>query len=200
MRLRPLLTLSAALAATLTVFGCASDSTTAPPPSSSAAAPAQPSQSLLGGLLGGTTTTTQTITPLKRATPLAQNISVTKNIGVLGGTIVVPGAGFTLVVPPLAVSKTMTFTVTALAGSNVAYEFGPHGTKFLLPLVATQNLVGTNASTLSVGLSLGYFPDSSNPTSVSELLGVQVDLLKLVGVSSISHFSGYIYATGRSDE
>lgn len=200
MRLRPLLTLSVALAATLTAFGCASDTTTAPPPSPAVSAPAQPSQSLLGGLLGGTSTTTQTINPLKRNTPLAKNITVSKNIGILGGTISIPAAGLTLVVPPLAVGRTLTFSVTALAGSNVAYEFAPHGTKFLLPLVMTQNLVGTNASLLSVGLSLGYFPDSKNPTSVSELLGVQVDLLKLVGVSTISHFSGYIYATGRSDE
>lgn len=199
MRLRPLLTLSVAFAATLSAFGCASDTTTAPPASPSVAAPSQPSQSLLGGLLGGTTTT-QTITPLTRSTPLAKNITVTKNIGVLGGTISVPGAGLTLVVPPLAVSKTITFSVTALAGSNVAYEFAPHGTKFLVPLVATQNLVGTNSSVLSLGLSLGYFPDSSNPTSVSELLSVQVDLLKLTAVSTISHFSGYIYAVGRTDE
>ena len=200
MRLRPLITLSVALAATLTAFGCASDSTTAPPAKAPAPAPAQPSQSLLGGLLGGTSTTTQKITPLTRNTPLAKNITVTKNIGVLGGTITVPGAGLTLVVPPLAVGRTMTFSVTALAGSNVAYEFGPHGTKFLLPLVMTQSLVGTNAPLVNVNLSLGYFPDSSNPTSVSELLGVQVDLLKLVGVSTISHFSGYIYVSGRSDE
>jgi hypothetical protein len=199
MRLRSLLTLSVALAATITIAGCTSDSSTAPQTPAPAAAPAAPSQSLLGGLLGGTTAS-QTITPLRRNTPLAKPITVTKNIGVLGGTIVVPGAGFTLVVPPLAVGKTMTFSVTALAGSNVAYEFGPHGTKFLLPLVATQNLAGTNAPALSVGLSLGYFPDSNNPTSVSELLGVQVDLLKLVGVSTISHFSGYIYAVGRGGE
>jgi hypothetical protein len=76
----------------------------------------------------------------------------------------------------------------------------PHGTKFLLPLVATQSLVNTNSkSILNLKLSLGYYTDPSRITTVSELLGVQLDLLKLTAVSTIPHFSGYIFASGRED-
>ena len=66
-------------------------------------------------------------------------------VGPLGGTLSLPGAGLLVVVPPLALSSRQTITVTAVAGSNVAYEFAPHGLKFNLPLVVTQNLGVTQA-------------------------------------------------------
>jgi hypothetical protein len=119
----------------------------------------------------------------------------------LGGVIAIPAAGLTLVVPPLAVAKSTNFAITARRGSYVAYDMEPHGTKFLLPLVATQSLANTNAPGLvNLNLSLGYYPDSKNVTSVSELLSVQIDLLKLTAVSTIPHFSGYIYASGLEDQ
>jgi hypothetical protein len=94
-------------------------------------------------------------------------------------------------------------SVTALAGSSVAYEFEPHGIKFTVPLVATQSLKGTQAQTggLINPLSLfaGYFPDSKQITSVSELLNLNVNVLGQTSVLTIWHFSGYIIATGRSD-
>ena len=102
-------------------------------------------------------------------------------------------------VPPLAVAKSTTFRITARAGDAVAYEFEPHGTKFTLPLVVTQNLrnVKVDKNLLGLGLSLGYFPDSKQPTSVTELLNVNVDLLGQTAISTVWHFSGYIYASGR---
>jgi hypothetical protein len=198
MRLRSFTTFAVAAAATFTAFGCSNESPAGP--KSVSAPTTEASSSLLGGLLGGSTTAT-TITPLLRTTPLASNITVTKTIGVLGGTIAIPGAGVSIVVPPLAVSKNTNFSVTARAGSNVAYDFAPSGLKFLTPLVMTQNLTNTNASSLlNLSLSLGYYPDPSRITSVTELLGVKVDLLKITAVATISHFSGYIFATGRDEE
>jgi hypothetical protein len=195
MRLRLLSTLTFAVAAALTISACATDNSTAPqtpmtPPSAGSA-------SLLGGLLG--TTATKTITPLQRSTPLATNLTTSARIGALGGTLSLPGAGLTVVVPPLAVLTTTTISVTALAGSNVAYEFAPHGLKFTLPLVMTQNLKMTKMTPtlLGLGLSLGYFPDASHVTSITELLSVNVDLLGTTAVSTIWHFSGYIIASGR---
>src|SRR5579872_342887 len=111
-----------------------SDSPTSPPAMKPPAA--APSQSLLGGLLG----TPEKVVGLQRLTPLAAPITVSKNIGILGGTLSIPQAGLTVVVPPLALSSTKTISITAVAGSTVAYEFSPAGTKFLLPLVATQSL------------------------------------------------------------
>jgi hypothetical protein len=203
MRLRSLTTFAVAVAATFIAYGCAGDSPVAPKaPAAPTIAPADSaSNSLLGGLLGGGTTSTTTINPLLRTKPLASDIVVSKTIGALGGTLSIPGAGLTVVVPPLAILKNTAFKVTARKGSYIAYDFEPHGTKFLLPLVMTQSLVNTQASSLlNLNLSLGYYPDPTKITSVTELLGVQVDQLKLTSVSTIWHFSGYIVATGRSAE
>jgi hypothetical protein len=197
MRLRSLTTFALAASAMITAFACSADSPTAP--KSTIAPTDSASASLLGGLLGGSKTATK-IVPLLRSKPLASDIVVSKTIGVLGGTITIPGAGLTLVVPPLAVGKNTAFKITARKGSYLAYDMEPHGTKFLLPLVATQSLVGTNSNSIvNLKLSLGYYTDPSKITSVSELLGVQVDLLKLTSVTTIPHFSGYIYASGRED-
>jgi hypothetical protein len=153
----------------------------------------------LGGLLG-----TTTVTPLQRIAPLATSQTASATIGILGGVISLPGAGLTIVVPPLAVSKETNFTVTALAGSAVSYEFAPSGIRFTTPLVATQSLKGTQAQSGGLvnplSLSVGYFPDANRITSVTELLNVNVNLLSQTSVFSIWHFSGYIFASGRSDE
>jgi hypothetical protein len=34
---------------------------------------------------------------------------------------------------------------------------------------------------------------------VTEIFGVQLDLLKLTAISTIPHFSGYIFASGRDN-
>jgi hypothetical protein len=160
--------------------------------------PVAPSQSLLGTLLGSP----QTITPLLRTTPLATDLSASGTVGLLGTTIAIPKAGFSIIVPPLAAPFGTRITVTALAGSKVAYEFAPHGLKFLLPVVATQNMAGTQAAiglVSPLSLKLGYFGDDNNNTLVSELLNVNVNLLNLTAISTIWHFSGYIYACGDSN-
>jgi len=200
MRLRSIKTFTVAVAATFAAFACTGDSPAAPN-SVVAPPPAAPSQSLLGGLLGGSSTTTQTINPLLRTTPLANDVTVSQTIGPLGGTIIIPSAGLTLVVPPLAVTRATNFAITARKGNYLAYDMEPHGTKFLIPLVATQSLVNTNArGLLNLSLSLGYYPDGNHVTSVSELLSVQADLLKLTAVATIPHFSGYIFAGGLEEQ
>ena len=192
MRLRSLTTFAIAAAA---MFVAACSDTPSAPQSQPSIAPADTSNALLGLLWSRQTTT---ITPLLRSTPLANDIVVTKTIGVLGGTIVLPEAGLTLVVPPLAVGKATNFKITARKGAYLAYDMEPHGTKFLVPLVATQNISQTNArGLLNLSLSLGYYTDPSKITTVSELFSVQLDLLKLTAVSTIPHFSGYIWASGR---
>ena len=197
MRLR-LLTLSATITAALLAYGCANDSVTAPA-STPVAAAAAASPSLLGSLLGQTTT----VTPLLRKTPIT-SVTASATIGPLGGVLALPSAGLTVVVPPLAVTTATKMSVTAVAGSSVAYEFEPHGIKFSVPLVATQSLKGTQAqsggSINPLSLFAGYFPDSKQITSVSELLNLNVNVLGQTSVLTIWHFSGYIIATGRSSE
>jgi hypothetical protein len=198
MRLRFLSTLTLAVAASLTISACATDNSTAP---SVKTPPPAASSSLLGGLLGAPSTPAKTRTPVLRINPLPTSLTTSAKIGILGGSLSIPGAGITVVVPPLALLSPTTITVNALAGSNVAYEFSPHGLKFALPLIVTQDLKVTRATPelLSLGLSLGYFPDASHVTSVTELLSVNVDLLGLTAVSTVWHFSGYILISGRDE-
>lgn len=179
----------------LALASCSPNEPVAPP----SAAPPAASQSLLGSLTG-VLTSPVTVQPLQRTKPLASNISASAYIGPLGGTISIPGAGLTVVVPALALPSRTLVTVTAMAGSNVAYEFAPHGIKFPVPLVVTQSLTNTQAQSgglvSPLTLKAGYFPDSSNVTSVTELLDVNVNLLSQTAVFTVWHFSGYILAGG----
>jgi hypothetical protein len=141
-----------------------------------------------------------TVVPLHRTSPLPTPESASARIGILGGQLSLPNAGLTVVVPPLAVVTPVTIAATALAGSDVAYEFSPHGLLFLTPLVATQDLRNTEAQSGGLIdpllLSVGYFPDAGNITSVTELLDVQVNLLSQTSTALLSHFSGYMWSSG----
>jgi hypothetical protein len=201
MRVRSLAALIAAVAVSVTLAACGATDSTAPttPAAAPKVAPDVASANLLTTLLGSP----KTITPAHRLTPLASSITVSKNIGILGGTIAIPQAGFSVVIPPLAIPVTKKISVTAMAGDKLAYEFEPHGLKFTLPLVMTQSLTKTDASGGLLGLlnlRVGYFPDNSNVTSVTELLGVQLDLLNQTAITTLWHFSGYIVAVGRDSD
>jgi hypothetical protein len=142
-----------------------------------------------------------TVVPLLRTTPLTTSQSASAQIGALGGRLSLPGAGLTVVIPPLALVTPVTITVTGLAGSNVAYEFSPHGLSFLAPVAATQDLGATQAqaggSIDPLSLFVGYFPDSSSITAVTELLNLQVNLSAQTSTALIRHFSGYMWSSGR---
>jgi hypothetical protein len=187
------------LFAVATLFVVAScDSATAPTSS--------PSSNSASRLLLGPTT----VHPITRNTPLKAPISASATIGLLGGTINLPGAGLRVVVPVLAVKAGTRITVTAVAGSQVAYEFEPHGIRFLTPLLVTQDLNNTSAAgsggllntLLSGGLVAGYFGSltdlnkSGGTALVSELLGVALNLSSKTATFPVFHFSGYLVAMG----
>jgi hypothetical protein len=156
-----------------------------------------PSASLLGTL-----TSLLAVDGLQRTTPLAAPITVSKAIGVDGGTLSIPAAGVTVTIPRGALAQTTTVTMTARAGTVIAYDFAPHGITFAKPLVFQQQLRGTNASLLTAPLlQLGYYSDASLLTKtgalVSELLGGTLNLVTWTFTAPISHFSGYIVCSGR---
>jgi hypothetical protein len=104
----------------------------------------------------------------------------------------------TVLVPALALPSKQLITITALPGSDVAYEFAPHGLKFPVPLIATQTLSSTDAGTGLLDpklLFVGYFTDATKDNVVSELLNVSISAG--TAVFPIWHFSGYIVASGR---
>jgi hypothetical protein len=175
---------------------CATDQPTSPlrlevtPPES-------PSNDLLGTL-----TSLLSVNGVQRTTALPAPITVSKSIGTDGGTLAIPAAGVTVVIPKGALTKTTTITMTARAGTLIAYDFAPHGIVFAKPLVFKQSLKGTNVTLLSAPfLRLGYYADESLLTKtgglVTELLGGVLDTLSWTFTSSIPHFSGYILTSGR---
>lgn len=190
---KALIKTAAAAAIVLGALACGDNSSAPPTPASPSA---QPSKTVLSQ--------PKQVNVLQRKTPLANAITVSKVIGILGGTLSLPDAGLTVVVPPGAVLSPTTISVTALAGSNVAYEFSPHGTQFLLPLIATQNLLITKTSGFNLlSFFAGYYQspaDLGNGTAtITEELSVSIGLLNTIAVFDISHFSGYILATGCDD-
>lgn len=183
-------------------WGCGGrDSATAPSTPVARRAPTQQGERLV---LPNPTT----VNVLQRNAPIAQ-ATTSATIGPFGGTLSIPSAGLTVVVPPFAVSAPLTITITAVAGTQVAYEFGPSGTKFLVPLIATQNLVGTaayNGTVNPTALFSGYFKALSdlNPlagtASITELLGAGVSATGQSLTFPIPHFSGWVIASNRSDD
>jgi hypothetical protein len=191
----------AVLALSLFVAGCSADH--APSAPTTIAAPSNGSADLLGTL--GSVTSTLRLTPvggLQRSVPLAAPITVSRDIGAQGGTLSIPEAGVTVTVPAGALASKTRVTMTARAGSLVAYDFAPHGITFDKPLVFSQSLRGTNATLLSAPLlRLGYYPDDrllgKAGGLVSELIGGTLNLLSWTFTANIQHFSGYMVSCGR---
>jgi hypothetical protein len=194
--MKPTLRRLAALAlGALAAASCGGEHPTLPQLQQSA--PEAPAADLLGGV-----TSLLGVNGLQRTTALAAPITVTKAIGSEGGTLAIPEAGVTVTIPRGALAGTTTITMTARAGTLVAYDFAPHGITFAKPLVFSQQLRGTNATLLSAPLMrLGYYSDASLLTRtgglVSELLGGAVNTLTWTFTSTIPHFSGYIVTCGR---
>lgn len=154
---------------------------------------------IVDNLLG----TGDTVVVLQRRVPLPANVTAAKIIGSAGGTLSLPAAGLTITVPAGAVAYPTVFSVTALAGRPVAYEFGPHGTKFAKQLTMTQDLSVSFSDPRLVSymhFKAGYFSSSTNLIDnllraiVSELLPATADADDMVVRFDVSHFSGYLVA------
>ncbi len=117
--------------------------------------------------------------------------------------------GLTVIVPPGAVSAPVTITVTAESGAPVAYDFQPAGMHFNVPITLVQNL---GLTTLVNGLL------NSNPTGayfasptlqynsatgtgvVNELEPTSTNWLLMQTRVTVSHFSGYTFASCGSND
>ena len=141
-----------------------------------------------------------TVTALRWQTPLESDISRSAVIGPAGGSISIGELGFRFTVPAGALSEPTNVTVTAVAGSIVAYEFAPHGLRFDERATFSQELRYTGlTSVLGVLMRGAYFesrddlfPDGT--AEVSELIPTRLDILPLRVRFPVKHFSGYIVA------
>lgn len=144
----------------------------------------------------------------KWAQALTQDITVSAVIGSAGGTLSLPQTGLTITVPAGAVSGPTLFSVTALHGQMVAYQFEPHGTKFAVPLQMAQDLGVLDAASLAKmsALSVGYFADQSalddndDQGQCSEYTAKMLDAANNRLVFWVKHFSGYMVSSGRYNE
>jgi hypothetical protein len=142
---------------------------------SAGSATSEPAQVL--GLLGGSSTTT----------------SKSTTIGVLGGIVSV--GDFTLVVPPLALTRTATITVTQadLTKPVVQLSISPStANRFLVPVILTANARKMDRTLLSVACISYYNPS----TGKWEDLASTVSLLNLTVSTPLSHFSTYRVTSG----
>lgn len=175
--------------ASILLAGCA-DAPTAPQLDDT-----QESYGLLGDLVGGVLRGggSSSATVLERRVPLARDEVVTERIGRWGGVIRLPRAGLTVYFPYGALRDHTTITVTAPAGNLVGYHFEPHGLEFGRPVTVAQDLLSTEGLGLS-GLSAVYFEGELEP-QVSVLERLPLLVLRILGIFTIEHFSGYVIAT-----
>lgn len=142
---------------------------------------------------------------LNRRHNLNKDRSVSLPVDQNGGLYQLPGSGLYIYVPPGAVDGPITLTATAVNGRMMAYEFGPHGTHFNVPLQMYQDL---GEASLPPGLDLskfevGYFTDKSKlnaqaqQASISEFIPTAIEFSGQYVRFDVSHFSGYVIATGR---
>ena len=120
--------------------------------------------------------------------PRATAASVTRKVGPLGG--VVSAGGVSLTVPPLALARSTSITLTVPAGEYVMVDLQPHGLQFRLPSLLVFPLLGTDAGPLSglVGVYSASVPQNGL-IEATELFDVS-----LVGSGvgfQINHFSTY---------
>jgi hypothetical protein len=197
---------TAALLAAAVVAACAGDSTG---PSQPLASPQGAAFSKGSSNLSFSSAVAQGLLWEK---PRSQATTASKIISSKGGTIEVKGTGLRLQVPRGAVSVATRFTITALPGNVVAYDFQPHGSVFPVPLKFVQDLSETNFKHVKV--PAGFVPSFEGAYFTTSLLIDQLTGVAIVdevipatteitfsgkAISfPISHFSGYMISTGRT--
>ncbi|MEO7996521.1 MAG: hypothetical protein ABI852_03700 [Gemmatimonadaceae bacterium] len=195
---RPLLRKAALLtaAATLTLAtACSTDSPIAPVSSG---------YKTIKTSIDGTLKTLYPMTPLERDVAITSPITRSFTFDRSGGKIEIKETGLRVDVPSGAIpGSSLTITVTALPGRDLAYDFQPHGTVFLKPLSFQQSLDRTSWDKLDFkGTVLGgYFADVSQLdlldglALLDELFPVTFDSKNVR--FDIKHFSGYMVSSGR---
>jgi hypothetical protein len=162
-----------------------------------------------GGAAGDQSAETLTgVSVLQRLQPLDEAITATARVGRSGGKIEIPEAGLRVRIPSDALDlegkETIDITVTALAGSDVAYTFEPHGLTFREAITVEQDSrVTTEGKHPDKSVIEGaYFRDPSllheGSALVSEFRPTNFDVRGHKVSWPVEHFSGYLLASGRS--
>jgi len=151
----------------------------------------------------------ETVTVARRRVPLPADITSGAWIGSGGGQVEIEEAGLKLVVPKGAVPRNTYFTVTALKGDLIAYEFEPSGSTFYsVPLRVEQKKGSISSPKIGAAIA-GHWRDRADLENLATV-GVLAETRSVVEeddeavvkgrklVFSVEHFSGYLIATGRT--
>ena len=120
-------------------------------------------------------------------------------IGPAGGTIRLPHAGLTLVIPAGALSHAVTITARTASGDLVSYSFAPHGLVFNRPIEIDQDPSGIRSSG-GAEVVAGYLAhgrldvDSGGVGHFAQLMPVHHSGAAIAFLTV--HFSGYAFASG----
>jgi hypothetical protein len=190
----------AALAGGIATLSACSEAPSAPPGPARATKPSLATSTVHGSPVR--------VASLRRLTPLAQNVTRSITLYNAGGVLQIPEAGLQVSIPRTALpysDRPFTITVTALKGDQIAYEFGPSGTRFAAALRVTQDLANT-----SWAGSTGYSPVEANyfksTSDLSPSTGTALSYESIPTVMAATgnrlhwdvwHFSGYIVCWGR---
>jgi hypothetical protein len=197
--LRTRLAYATVLVASAVTAACSGDSVTAPKSSTPISAFAS-----IKAPVNGALKLVYPMEALTRDVPLAQPVTRSFTFDKRGGPLEIKELGLKVDIPPDAIPGTsLTITVTALPGADVAYDFQPHGTVFRKALKFNQELRNTSwdKSGFKGTIVGGYFEFTSQlhgPDGVSlldELFSVRLDDKR--ASFDIFHFSGYMVSSGR---
>ena len=200
--------LAALLVAACTLAACSTDTAgvTAPPPTASLTGAAL---STVGSIVDSVVSQASSLgqaTALTRKLPLSGTLAAAAVITpTQGGVLALRDAGLTVTVPAGAVNEPMVIWVSARPGKLVAYEFGPHGTQFNVPIRVKQDLKPTSWYKLvdRSQVEAGYFKDASQidgttgRATIDEFIRAELTTSASRLEFNVSHFSGYLLSTGR---
>ena len=144
------------------------------------------------------------VAPVERTVPLPTAVTWTFIAGPAGVVSSNAAVGLSVIVPPGALSSVQTITVTALEGSAVAYSFAPHLT-FERSVTLVQDLSGTRAAGSLLPLLGAHFAGdvlefTNGLVEVTETVPAIISLLDGQARFGVSHFTGWIVASGRDED
>lgn len=135
--------------------------------------------------------------------------SVTAVVGPEGGTLSIPGADFSMTIPPGALIEPTTIRVVARAGTYVVYDMYPHGLQFHQAVTAAQGLstIAGYGTPSGNSFRMAYLPDGNELISddgFASATELQAATTYFYGAEPIAetqewilnHFSRYILVSG----
>ena len=134
-------------------------------------------------------------------------LRTTGTIGPNGGTLSIPGAGFTIVFPKGALARATTITITSNGDGYVGYDMLPHGLRFAVPVIVTQGLAGIE--NLTDALFCAYLAPGEDIAADGTAIAAEIEksttkydarsagdrAKAAVQIWTLNHFSRYILAS-----